>query len=162
MIVTMVYVDFKNISKGSSLKGNYINEIVRFGEIFNDTKYYFIPIVCTIKETHLFKIQLEDRIIGLSNSNINFFPNLKDNRIIKNIIFSLCLEQNGGYFSIDEVPYKYNLSNKINHVKISNSNFYDLKISNIKILNEVITSNSKEIMILGLLILIFLLFMVIK
>ena len=132
-------------AEGSSLKGIYINEIVRFGDNFNNTNYYFIPIGCTTKETHLFKTRLADGIMGLSNSNINFVSLLKDNGIIKNNIFSLCLAQNGGYFSIDEIQYKYHLSSKINYFKIPNSEFYDLEISNITILNEVITVNTKAI-----------------
>ena len=131
--------------EGSSLKGIYINELIRFGDNFNDTNYFFFPIGCTIKETHLFKTQLADGIMGLSNSNINFVSILKNNGIIKNNIFSLCLAQNGGFFTIDEIQYKYHLSNKINYVKISNSDFYNLEILNISISNEVIIINSNAI-----------------
>ena len=129
-------------TEGSSLKGIYINEIIRFGNNINDINYTYIPIGCTTQETHLFKTQLADGIMGLSNSKLNFINLLKENNLIKNNIFSLCFGQNGGYFTIDEIQNKYHLSKNINYFKIENIGYYYYEIKNIKILNNTIEVNS--------------------
>ena len=124
--------------EGSSLEGIYINEIVRFGDNFTNQNLNYIPIGCTTKETHLFRDQLADGIMGLSNSEYNFVSILKKNNIIKKNIFSICLSQYGGYFTIDDINTKYHLSNKILYTNIEWGNHFYIKLNSINILNETI------------------------
>ena len=45
--------------------------------------------------------------MGLSNEDTNFINQLYNYHIIKNNIFSLCLSQKGGYFSISNIENTY-------------------------------------------------------
>ena len=124
--------------EGSNLEGIYVNEIVRFGDNYTNQKLNYIPIGCTTKETHLFRDQLADGIIGLSNSEYNFVSVLKKNNIIKKNIFSICLSQFGGYFTIDDINKKYHLSKNILYTNIEWGSHFYIKVNSINVLNETI------------------------
>ena len=90
-------------SEGSSLKGLYINETIKM----NNNKEVNLPIGCTIEEKGIFYNQNANGIMGLGNNDNNFVTILYKNGLIKNNIFSICLAQNGGYWSIGEIQNTY-------------------------------------------------------
>ena len=129
----------------SHLEGIYVNEIVRFGDNYLNQKINYIPIGCTIKETHFFKKQLADGIMGLSNSNKNFITILKNHGIIKKNIFSICLSQLGGYFTIEEINNKHHLSNQILYTEMIDYRYYIINVTSITINNKSINVLKKAI-----------------
>ena len=98
-------------SEGSSLKGTYINEIIRFGENYKEQQGIYIPIGCTISETHLFYKQEVNGIMGLANNNYNFVEILYKLGAIKRNVFSICYSQLGGIFTIGEINDKIHNEN---------------------------------------------------
>jgi hypothetical protein len=98
-------------SEGSSLKGVFINEIVRFGHNYKEQNATFIPIGCTTDENHLFYTQDANGIMGLANNDHNFIDILYKSRAIERKIFSLCFAQMGGIFNIGEINYKIHKEN---------------------------------------------------
>ena len=135
-------------SEGSSLEGIFSMQEVYF-EMINKTpnitkKSYKIPIGCTTKETHLFYTQLADGIMGLVNSEKNFVSILYRNNIIKENIFSLCLSQDGGYFSLGEIDNKYHLNNEINYINISKPSYYYINPSSLLINDNEFKINNKH------------------
>ena len=90
-------------SEGSSLKGVFINELVRFGENYIHQEGKEIPIGCTTSETHLFYKQEVNGIMGLANNEYNFVELLYNLGAIKRNIFCLCYAQLGGVFTIGEI-----------------------------------------------------------
>ena len=129
--------------EGSNLEGIFVNEIVRFGDNFTNQKLNYIPIGCTTKESHLFRDQLADGIIGLSFSEYNFVSILKKSNIVKKNIFSICLSQYGGYFTIEDINKKYHLSNNISYTNIEWGNHYYINVNSINILNETIDISNR-------------------
>ena len=132
-------------SEGSSLAGFFNMQKVSF-EIINKTpnittKSFVIPIGCTTTETHLFKTQLADGIMGLNNGGKSFITLLYKNKIISRHLFTICFGQNDGYFSIGEIDTTYHKS-KIEYVPIINeqTNFY-ININKITIGNKNISIN---------------------
>ena len=98
-------------SEGSSLKGVFINEIVRFGHNYKEQKATFVPIGCTTDENHLFYTQDANGIMGLANNDHNFIDILYKSGAIERKIFSLCFAQMGGIFNIGEINYKIHKEN---------------------------------------------------
>ena len=130
-------------SEGSSLSGYFINDYVSLkNDSFLPEKT--VPIGCTISENHLFYTQLADGIMGLVNSEKNFVSILYRNNIIKENIFSLCLSQDGGYFSLGEIDNKYHLNNEIKYINISKPNYYYINPSSIFINDKEIKTYSKN------------------
>ncbi|MCQ2818917.1 MAG: pepsin-like aspartyl protease [archaeon] len=124
-------------SEGSSLNGIYINTTAK---LFEDSyaKTFNIPIGCTTRETNLFVTQFADGIMGLSNSDFNFITLLYKNKVIKHNIFSMCLSQEGGYLSVDDINAKFHKEN-IEYINSSQSGFYYINIESISIDDEKIS-----------------------
>ena len=126
-------------TEGSELRGIYINEVVHFtpntSSSSSTTTNIAIPIGCTTKEKHLFASQLADGIIGLSNANESIISTLYNKGIISNNIFTICLSEHGGYFSLSEVDTKYHKSSFIMYIPLYNSNspFYTVNIRKVTV-----------------------------
>lgn len=90
----------QSYAEGSSLSGVLIEDKVLFGDTFHKFSPLRVPFGCTTSENKLFYDQEADGILGLANSEGGFIRALYDNQIIPHYVFSLCLAQNGGYFSV--------------------------------------------------------------
>lgn len=120
-------------SEGSELTGLYINETIRVGDNYLNEEGYHLPIGCTTIENNLFYTQLADGIMGLSNSDKCFVSMLYNEKIISHNMFSLCLSQKGGYFSIGGVNTTYHYEKNITYIPIKRDAFYTLSIDAIHI-----------------------------
>ena len=142
-------------AEGSKLLGIYIDQEVFFETINKSpnitNESFFIPIGCTTTETHLFKTQLADGIMGLNNNENSFVGMLYKLGIIQKNIFSLCFEHDGGYFSIGEIYDEFHYNNKnnesIQYVDLINKNSgnYVINLKYIKLGEEKINFNGKAI-----------------
>lgn len=74
--------------------------------------------------------------MGLVNSEKNLITMLYKYKYIKKNIFSLCLSQYGGYFTVEEINNTYH-KGEIKYVSIPSNGYYYINIKNISIYNEV-------------------------
>ena len=127
-------------SEGSSLGGFFNLQNVSF-EMINispdsKSKSFKIPIGCTTTETHLFKTQLADGIMGLNNNPKSFISLLYRREIITKNLFSICFGKNDGYFSIGEIDTTFHKS-KIEYIPlIPGENNYYINLKKIEIGNK--------------------------
>ena len=134
-------------AEGSKLAGFYVNEEIFFEEIDSvnniTNSSYNIPIGCTTTETHLFRTQLADGIMGLNNNDKSFISLLRKLNVIQKNIFTLCFSHNGGYFSIGTITTSHHLSKNISYVKLLNKNTgnYIFQLDYIKVGNKKINFN---------------------
>ena len=118
--------------EGSSLKGLFINELIRFGKNYTQQKGTYIPMGCTTSETHLFFDQEVNGIMGLTNNKYNFVEILYKSGAINRNIFSLCYAQLGGVFTMGEINDKIHTENVTFLPMITDRDkYYGLNISSI-------------------------------
>ena len=129
--------------EGSTIKGKFIYEKIKFGDKYKTDNFFYFPIGCTNSENHLFKSQFADGIMGLQNTENSFSSVLYNLKIIPKNIFSLCLAKEGGYFSIGEMLNEAHYNN-ITYVTLYDNGFYKINIINIKINDKVIAINKKK------------------
>ena len=131
-------------SEGSSIKGIYINELIRFGEDYKLRNGSFAPIGCTTSEDHLFFTQKADGIMGLANNENNFISVLNKVGAIDSSIFGLCFAQMGGYFSIGEINTTYHRE-KITYLDMEiYSFFYSISMDKIFVNDQKINKYEKN------------------
>ena len=138
-------------SEGSRLAGFFNMQDIYFENINNDpiisSKSFTLPIGCTTTETHLFVTQLADGIMGLNNSGKSFVSLMYKYKVINKELFTICLGQKDGYFSIGEIDTKYHKTN-ISYVPLvwGHTNFY-FKIKNLEVANTIISTDNYNIFI---------------
>ena len=138
-------------AEGSMISGFYVNEEIFFQKIDIEMTItnisYNIPIGCTTKEMHIFKLQEADGIMGLSNNGKSFIDLLYKSNVIQKNIFSLCFSHEGGYFSIGKIVTSHHFSNIINYVNLVNTNkeLYNIKLNYIEICDRKIQYNGTAI-----------------
>ena len=138
-------------AEGSKLMGIYVNQDVFFETINLENnitnKSYSIPIGCTTTETHLFKTQLADGIMGLNNNDNSFVGMMYKLGIIQKNIFSLCFEHDGGYFSIGKIYDEFHYSNDIKYANLVNKNYgnYIINLKYLKIGDDKVEFNGKAV-----------------
>ncbi len=133
-----------SFSEGSTIKGKFIYEKIKFGDKYKTDNFFYFPIGCTNSENHLFKSQLADGIMGLQNTENSFTSVLYKLKIIPKNMFSLCLGKDGGYFSIGEILNEAHYNNNITYLKLYNDGFYTINLINVKINSKVIEINKKN------------------
>ena len=135
-------------AEGSRLNGFYVNEEIFFETIDSENNItnvsYNVPIGCTTEETHLFKTQLADGIMGLNNVENSFINLLYKSKVIQKNIFSLCFSQEGGYLSIGNVVTTHHFDKNISYVQLENiSGNYLMKLKKVIIGDKAIPYNGK-------------------
>ena len=125
-------------TEGSTLNGFFVNESVKFCENYQNQNETYIPIGCTTYENNLFYTQEADGIMGLANSNENIITVMYKLGAVKHNIYSLCLSQIGGYFSIGEINNTFHKTN-IKYFMLNSNYFYNIDILNIYINNKTVT-----------------------
>ena len=139
--------------EGSTISGVYINTEVSFPLIEkerNMTDSHNILIGCTTKETHYFKVQHADGILGLGNTKKSIVEYLYKEKVIKNNLFTLCFAYEGGYFSLGEINSDFHSSShEITYFPISSSaqnpSQYVLKASFISVNSIEIPLQTREV-----------------
>ena len=123
--------------EGSKLGGFFNMQDIYFENINNSpsisSKYFSLPIGCTTNETNLFVRQKADGIMGLDNRGKSFVSLLFKNKVISKDLFSICLGDNDGYFSLGEIDTDYHKTN-ISYVPIlSGYNQFSIKLYYMKV-----------------------------
>jgi hypothetical protein len=131
--------------EGSTLKGVYINELVRFGKNYKEQNGTYVPIGCTTYENKYFLKQEANGIMGLGNTEKNFVEILYKLGAIKRNIFSLCFAQLGGIFTIGEINNKTHLEQMVFlPMKKIRNNLFGLDVKSILVNNKKLESYSEN------------------
>ena len=139
-------------SEGSKLEGFFTMQEISFENIIGKTpqltkKSFVLPIGCTTTETHLFLTQLADGIMGLNNSGKSFISLLYNSKIISKNLFSICLAENDGYFSIGEIDTTFH-EEEIKYTPYSRGeSYFYININKIKIGNKTIDTKKYKVFI---------------
>ena len=112
--------------ENEKIYGLYLNQLISFETIsvknntdddlddyVSEENEFQIPIGCSLKETGFLQAALADGIIGLNNNNKSFVSMLYRKDLIKNNLFSICLDKEGGLGDIDT---KYHICSEINYI----------------------------------------------
>ena len=129
----------RDYQEGSSYDGHYIQDFISFGDGFEKV---FAPFGCITQEAGLVYYQNVDGILGLGvltntiYSPPNFLDVLEMNNQNNSKAFTLCLAQEGGYFSIGG----YNSTTHYPNEPVFYTNFadsqYQLTLNNISVNGE--------------------------
>jgi hypothetical protein len=134
-----------NFDQNTKVLGFYLNNLISFEPITSknnseesEEEYisgkaeFEMPIGCTMNETGEYQSRVADGVMGLNRNDKSFISMLYSMKIIKSNIFSLCLDEYGGYFSLGEIDTKYHIDRNISYVNIFSYNeLYQLEIKNI-------------------------------
>ena len=113
-------------------------------EYISKEKEFTLPIGCSTKETGVFQSRISDGIIGLNNNRNSIVGKLLNMGLIKNNLFSICLNDDGGYLSLGEIDNKYHVDENISYVNYNqDSELYELNINKIFIGSYQIELDSK-------------------
>ena len=89
------------------------------------------PFACQTSETGLFKSQLADGIMGISNSEDTLMPLLQKEGLTDNRLFALCFRTGGGVISLGGVDQRIHTPSilGIQYAKLARtSNWYTLNL----------------------------------
>ena len=158
------YFEKKNCKFFSELEnekifGLYLEHSVAFESILsnindeeNDEDYiseeneFQLPIGCSLKETGFLQSTLSDGVVGLNNNNKSFVSMLYRKELIKNNLFSLCLNREGGYLSLGEIDTKYHICSEVKFIDYNQSKeSYEVETEKIVIKDIEIQTNYTSI-----------------
>ena len=127
--------------------GVYSNNLVSFEsiipEMMNETgvneyiskdNEFQIPMGCSLKETGFLMSTLADGIIGLNNNVKSFISMMYRKQFIPQNLFSLCLDNEGGYLSLGNIYTKYHICPEIEYIDYNpTKESYEIKTEKIQI-----------------------------
>ena len=127
--------------------GVYSNNLVSFEsiipEMMNETEVdeyiskdneFQMPIGCSLKETGFLMSALADGIIGLNNNAKSFISMMYRKQFIPQNLFSLCLDNEGGYLSLGNIYTKYHICPEIEYIDYNpTKESYEIKTEKIQI-----------------------------
>ena len=143
------------LDQNTKIGGFYLNNLISFEpitakedseeseeEFISGKAEFELPIGCTMNETGEFQSRFADGVLGLNRNDKSFISILYNLNVIKNNLFSLCLDEYGGYFSLGEIDTKYHIDMNISYVNLfENNELYQLEIKNILIGDTEIDNN---------------------
>ena len=136
-----------SVSFESILSNTNTNNNDNIEDFISEEDEFQIPIGCSLKETGFLQSSLADGIIGLNNNNKSFISMIYRKELIKNNLFSLCLDRDGGYLSLGEIDTKYHICPEIKFIDYNKSKeLYELDIEKIIIKDIEIQSNYTSIL----------------
>jgi hypothetical protein len=90
-------------AEGSSISGILMEDFIIFGDDFEHSHRVFMTFGCHRRETHLFRTQLADGIMGLGSGN-GERPTVVElmfkDHDVSNLIFTICFAQDGGFMTV--------------------------------------------------------------
>ena len=127
--------------------GVYSNNLVSFEsiipEMMNETgvneyiskdNEFQMPMGCSLKETGFLMSALADGIIGLNNNVKSFISMMYRKQFIPQNLFSLCLDNEGGYLSLGNIYTKYHICPEIEYIDYNpTKESYEIKTEKIQI-----------------------------
>ena len=127
--------------------GVYSNNLVSFEsiipEMMNETEVdeyiskdneFQMPMGCSLKETGFLMSALADGIIGLNNNAKSFISMMYRKQFIPQNLFSLCLDNEGGYLSLGNIYTKYHICPEIEYIDYNpTKESYEIKTEKIQI-----------------------------
>ena len=127
--------------------GVYSNNLVSFEsiipEMMNETEVdeyiskdneFQMPMGCSLKETGFLMSALADGIIGLNNNVKSFISIMYRKQFIPQNLFSLCLDNEGGYLSLGNIYTKYHICPEIEYIDYNpTKESYEIKTEKIQI-----------------------------
>ena len=127
--------------------GVYSNNLVSFEsiipEMMNETEVdeyiskdneFQMPMGCSLKETGFLMSALADGIIGLNNNVKSFISMMYRKQFIPQNLFSLCLDNEGGYLSLGNIYTKYHICPEIEYIDYNpTKESYEIKTEKIQI-----------------------------
>ena len=127
--------------------GVYSNNLVSFEsiipEMMNETEVdeyiskdneFQMPMGCSLKETGFLMSALADGIIGLNNNVKSFISMMYRKQFIPQNLFSLCLDNEGGYLSLGNIYTKYHICPEIEYIDYNpTKESYEIKAEKIQI-----------------------------
>ena len=128
-----------DFNDGTKISGFYNYNLIRFEQIkskkeeekeyiSNKTEFY-LPIGCSMNENGGFQTRIADGIIGLNNNANSLFSMIYNMNLTNKNLFSICLDDEGGYLSLGDIDSKYHLYSNISYVNLfSNNELYELEI----------------------------------
>ena len=124
-------ISFETVSSNSNDNNSYISKENEF----------FLPLGCSLEETGFLQSSLADGIFGLNNDDKSFISMLYRKELIKKNIFSICLEQEGGYLSLGDIDTQYHICSDIKYIDYNpNEKLYEITTEKITINNFEIPS----------------------
>ena len=127
--------------------GVYSNNLVSFEsiipEMMNETEVdeyiskdneFQMPMGCSLKETGFLMSASADGIIGLNNNVKSFISMMYRKQFIPQNLFSLCLDNEGGYLSLGNIYTKYHICPEIEYIDYNpTKESYEIKTEKIQI-----------------------------
>ena len=124
-----------------------INNNDNIDDYISEEDEFQIPIGCSLNETGFLQTTLADGIFGLNNNNKSFVSMLYRKKFIKYNLFSICLDRDGGYWSLGEIDTKYHICPEIKFIDYNKSKeLYELEIEKVIIKDIEIQSNYTSIL----------------
>ena len=138
---------FISILDNEKIFGVYSNNLVSFEsiipEMMNETEVdeyiskdneFQMPMGCSLKETGFLMSALADGIIGLNNNVKSFISMMYRKQFIPQNLFSLCLDNEGGYLSLGNIYTKYHICPEIEYIDYNpTKESYEIKTEKIQI-----------------------------
>ena len=133
------FVSFESITSEINNEDELNNYVLKEEE-------FQLPLGCSLKETGFLMSSLSDGIIGLNNNDKSFVSMMYRKELIPNNLFTLCLNKEGGYFSLGDIDTKYHICSEIKYVEyIPSSEIYELESEKIIINNNEIPTKYTSI-----------------
>lgn len=131
-------------AEGSSISGYLVQDSVIFGDDLNHTHNVSLVFGCHRRETHLFRTQLADGIMGLGTKGqaLTIVDAMFKEHEITNDVFTICFADNGGFMTVGGYNSSFHLSD-VAWVNMVTSPFYGIRANGL-VVNGVNTGLIKE------------------